>query len=103
MGGSDMSHVGFLARRVLAGWFATLAVALAFVTTAQAAYAPINHGGPPLEVAHAKLRAALRCTPSVSTNAREPILLVPGTTLTPEENFSWNYDRSLNALGLPYC
>jgi triacylglycerol esterase/lipase EstA (alpha/beta hydrolase family) len=70
---------------------------------AQAAYAPINHRGPPLEVARAKLRAALRCTPSVSTNVREPILLVPGTTLTPEENFSWNYDRALNALGLPYC
>jgi hypothetical protein len=28
--------------------------------SAQAAYAPINHSGPPLEVARAKLRAALR-------------------------------------------
>lgn len=71
--------------------------------SAQAAYAPIKHPGPRLEVPRAKLRAALRCTPSVSTDAREPILLVPGTTLTPEENFSWNYDRALNALGLPYC
>jgi triacylglycerol esterase/lipase EstA (alpha/beta hydrolase family) len=71
--------------------------------SAQAAYAPIKHPGPRLEVPRANLRAALRCTPSVSTDAREPILLVPGTTLTPEENFSWNYDRALNALGLPYC
>jgi triacylglycerol esterase/lipase EstA (alpha/beta hydrolase family) len=73
------------------------------VQSAQAAYAPIKHPGPRLEVPRAELRAALRCTPSVSTDAREPILLVPGTTLTPEENFSWNYDRALNALGLPYC
>jgi triacylglycerol esterase/lipase EstA (alpha/beta hydrolase family) len=82
----------------------TIAACVAFgAQTAQAAYAPITQKGPPLGVARAKLRAALRCTPSVSTNAREPILLVPGTTLTPEENFSWNYDRALNALGLPYC
>src|SRR5437660_287053 len=51
----------------------------------------------------AQLRAALRCTASVRTNPREPILLVPGTTLTPEENFSWNYERALDALGMPWC
>jgi triacylglycerol esterase/lipase EstA (alpha/beta hydrolase family) len=83
---------------------AAIAALFAFgAQAAQGAYAPVTHKGPRLEVARAKLRAALRCTPSVRTDAREPILLVPGTTLTPEENFSWNYDRALNALGLPYC
>jgi triacylglycerol esterase/lipase EstA (alpha/beta hydrolase family) len=70
---------------------------------ALAEYAPVTQHGPRLEVPRSLLRAALRCTPSVSTNAREPILLVPGTTLTPEENFSWNYERALNALALPWC
>jgi triacylglycerol esterase/lipase EstA (alpha/beta hydrolase family) len=70
---------------------------------ADASYAPPSKRGPRLQVPRAALRAALVCTPSVRTSAREPILLVPGTTLTPEENFSWNYDRALNALGLPYC
>lgn len=83
---------------------AMIAVIAAFATTAaQATYAPVTQRGPRLEAPHAALRKALRCTPSVSTNAREPILLVPGTTLTPEENFAWNYERALNALGLPYC
>jgi triacylglycerol esterase/lipase EstA (alpha/beta hydrolase family) len=86
---------------------AIVACALGFATlgaaSANASYAPINHPGPALEVPRAQLRAALRCTPSVGADPREPILLVPGTTLTPEENFSWNYERALNALALPYC
>jgi triacylglycerol esterase/lipase EstA (alpha/beta hydrolase family) len=76
----------------------------AFASTgAQAEYAPIKHPGPHLEVPVKLLRAALRCTASVKTDSREPILLVPGTTMTPEVNFSWNYEPALNALGLPYC
>ena len=70
---------------------------------ASAEYAPIEKHGPALQVPSTVLRAALVCTPSVRKDAREPILLVPGTTLTPEENFSWNYERALNALSLPYC
>jgi triacylglycerol esterase/lipase EstA (alpha/beta hydrolase family) len=89
--------------RLCAGVVATVALAAVFSSGAQASYAPLSHPGPPLEVPRATLQAALRCTPSVSTNPREPILLVPGTTLTPEENFSWNYERALNALGLPWC
>jgi Predicted acetyltransferases and hydrolases with the alpha/beta hydrolase fold len=70
---------------------------------AHAEYAPIDKHGPTLQVPRAELRAALSCTPSVRTDPREPILLLPGTTLTPEENFSWNYERALNDLALPYC
>jgi triacylglycerol esterase/lipase EstA (alpha/beta hydrolase family) len=76
---------------------------LAMVGVARAEYAPLNQRGPRLEVPGRLLRAALRCTPAVATNPRDPILLVPGTTLTPEANFSWNYERALTALGLPYC
>ena len=63
----------------------------------------MNQHGPALQVPGKALRAALRCTASVATDAREPILLVPGTTMTPEENFSWNYEPALVSLGLPYC
>ena len=89
-------RAGAIAAAVVGVWAST-------ASTAAAEYAPLNHRGPKLSVARSKLRAALRCTPSVKTDAREPILLVPGTTLTPEENFSWNYERALDALALPYC
>jgi triacylglycerol esterase/lipase EstA (alpha/beta hydrolase family) len=79
-----------------------LALALA-CASAEASYAPPSQRGPRLQVPRAALRAALVCTPSVRTSAREPILLVHGTTMTPEDNFSWNYERALRALGLPYC
>jgi triacylglycerol esterase/lipase EstA (alpha/beta hydrolase family) len=82
---------------------ASAALAAGGASNALAEYAPLNQRGPKLTVPSKTLRAALRCTPSVSTDPREPILLIPGTTLTPEENFSWNYERALNALGLPYC
>jgi triacylglycerol esterase/lipase EstA (alpha/beta hydrolase family) len=31
------------------------------------------------------------------------VLLVPGTTLTPSTNYSWNYERSLTAAGIAWC
>ncbi|HEV2981200.1 MAG TPA: hypothetical protein VGX51_07185 [Solirubrobacteraceae bacterium] len=88
----------------LAAAAAAISVIVALGTAgAQAAYAPIEKRGPALQVPESDLSAALRCTPSVGTNRREPIVLVPGTTLTPQENFSWNYEPALNALALPYC
>jgi triacylglycerol esterase/lipase EstA (alpha/beta hydrolase family) len=90
--------------RALALLGALTCVALSATTAAaHAEYAPLNQRGPKLEVPGKVLRAALRCTPDVATNPREPILLVPGTTMTPEINFSWNYERALSALALPYC
>jgi triacylglycerol esterase/lipase EstA (alpha/beta hydrolase family) len=90
--------------KLLAGASAVAVVAgVIAVAGAHAEYAPLKQRGPRLEVPRSKLRAALRCTPTVSTDPREPILLIPGTTLTPQENFSWNYEPALNALGLPYC
>jgi hypothetical protein len=51
----------------------------------------------------AKLDAALRCTSGISGASRNPVLLVPGTNLDPEPNFSWNYERAFAAMGWPYC
>jgi triacylglycerol esterase/lipase EstA (alpha/beta hydrolase family) len=70
---------------------------LAFTPSASAAT------GPKLSVPKASLRAALQCTPGVANARRRPILLVPGTNLDPESNYSWNYERAFKARGWPYC
>ncbi|MHC1558578.1 esterase/lipase family protein [Actinomycetospora sp. C-140] len=66
-------------------------------------YAPLDRPGPALDVAQEKLDGSLDCSPDVDDAGRAPVLLVPGTTLTAEENFSWNYERAFAAAGRPYC
>ena len=66
-------------------------------------YAPLDRPGPPLQVPAAQLVAALRCTPDVAGTTKAPVLLVPGTTLTPDVNFSWNYERAFSAHRIPWC
>ncbi|MEJ2860997.1 esterase/lipase family protein [Actinomycetospora flava] len=65
------------------------------------AYAPLDRPGPALRITDAA--DALDCTDDVDDAARPPVLLIPGTTLTAEENFSWNYERAFAAAGRPYC
>ena len=64
---------------------------------------PAAAASPPLTTPDATLRAALSCTPGVAAGGLEPVLLVPGTTLTPRENYSWSYERALDAQGRPWC
>lgn len=66
-------------------------------------YAPLGRPGPPLGVSARKLRAALACTNGIRGARRDPILLVPGTDLTPQANYSWNYERAFHALHWAYC
>ncbi len=68
-----------------------------------APYAPLNQPGPPLSVPQAALRASLYCEPSVRNAAVEPVLLNPATGVTPEENYSWNWEPALDKLGIPWC
>ena len=72
-----------------------LVAALALPGTAHAAYAPLDRPGPPLEVSAAAVDAATRCSPGIANASRAPVLLSPGTGATADENFSWNYMRSL--------
>jgi pimeloyl-ACP methyl ester carboxylesterase len=58
--------------------------------------------GPPLQATAADLAESLHCSPAVRGATRAPVLLVPGTTLTPEE-FTWNYEPALAAAGIPWC
>jgi hypothetical protein len=81
-----------------------VALALLFPAGSAAAdYAPLDKPGPALSVPTAKLQAALVCKPGVAGASRNPILLIPGTNLDPEPNFSWNYERAFDSLKWPYC
>ncbi|MGH9918192.1 MAG: esterase/lipase family protein [Nitrososphaerales archaeon] len=66
-------------------------------------YAPLNGPNPPLEVPTAQLAASLSCTSGLTDASHDPVLLVPGTALNPTDNYSWNYELGLTALGLPWC
>jgi hypothetical protein len=46
---------------------------------------------------------ALTCHGGLGHATRDPILLVPGTTLDPGINFSWNYERAFNQRHWPWC
>jgi pimeloyl-ACP methyl ester carboxylesterase len=77
---------------------------LAVAATAHAAeFAPANAPGPVLSVAKGDLRAAVSCEPGVGEAKRQPVLLVPGTTLTPDVEYSWNWEPALRQLGIPFC
>lgn len=58
---------------------------------------------PVLEQPVASLRDSLVCHTPLTGLRRDPLLLIPGTTLTPEANYHWNYIPALDALGWPYC
>lgn len=66
-------------------------------------YAPLDAPGPRLSVPKAKLRSALSCTGNLKKGGQAPVLLVPGTTVTPREDFSWNWMRDLDVRGIPHC
>jgi triacylglycerol esterase/lipase EstA (alpha/beta hydrolase family) len=80
-----------------------LMAASASAATSTGVYAPLDRPGPALSVPAATLHSALACTLGVTHAARDPILLVPGTNLEPQSNYSWNYERAFSALGWPYC
>lgn len=64
---------------------------------------PAGASGPPLDVPVPKLAGALHCHGDLAAPGRTPVLLVPGTTLAPEVNFSWNYGRVFSDGGRPWC
>lgn len=74
-------------------------LAAALVATATPALAD-DAGDPPLSVPQDLLAASLTCTEG---STGDPVLLIPGTGLTPEPNFVWNYERAFTADDRPYC
>ena len=55
------------------------------------------------QVKRSALRASFSCNMDLTDADRSPVLLVPGTTLKPDENFAWNYIPALDAMGFPVC
>jgi hypothetical protein len=100
-----MSH-GFRRLRTFVALGCAAAAALCAApgpaVAASAEFAPVNRRGPALSVPAAKLDAALACTASVA-RGRQTVLFVPGTTVNPREDYSWNWFRALDKLGRPYC
>jgi hypothetical protein len=86
---------------LVAGVLAGGGTAAATPTTGE--FAPVDRPGPQLRVPAAKLTAALSCNGPLRGVTRDPILLVPGTTMEPGVNFSWNYQRAFNRLGWRWC
>jgi hypothetical protein len=66
-------------------------------------YAPIDHPGPTLDVPTALLNESLTCTSGLGAATRDPVLVIPGTTVDPPEAYSWNYEKAFAAQGIPYC
>lgn len=66
-------------------------------------YAPLNRPGPRLSVPRADLAAALKCHGDFRGSTLEPVLLDPATGVTPEQNYSWNWERAFRAQGRPWC
>lgn len=66
-------------------------------------YAPVDTPGPAVQVPRDDLDASLRCPAALGDVDRDVVLLIPGTTVDPEESFSWNYGKALTAEAIPYC
>ncbi|GAA5113153.1 lipase [Haloechinothrix salitolerans] len=66
-------------------------------------FAPVNRPGPPLSVPKRRLAKSVRCTPDAPRAKRGVALFVHGTTVTPRENFGWNWFPAMDKLDWPYC
>jgi hypothetical protein len=45
----------------------------------------------------------VHCSKGVRNASRDPILLIPGTTLDPKVGFGWNYERAFTQRHWPWC
>lgn len=66
------------------------------------AFAPLDRPGPALWVSQAALRRAMECSGNPSRGPR-PVFLNAATSVTPEENFSWNWMKAFDAQGRYWC
>ena len=84
-----------------------VATALAPTATADAhpdgpAYAPVHRPGPALRVAKADLKAAMECSGNPRRGPR-PVFLNPATSVTPDENYAWNWENVFAAQHRYWC
>lgn len=65
-------------------------------------FAPLDRPGPRLRVPARELRQSLLCHGD-PRRGPEPVLLNPATGVTPEQNYSWNYERAFTAQHRAWC
>jgi triacylglycerol lipase len=81
-----------------------LALLLGFVLLLPAGGAVGAPADPPLTEPSAALRRATTCDPGERLrSAKAVVLLVHGTATTPQESWSWGYERALRADGFALC
>lgn len=90
---------GPAAATLLAG----LVLGIGTATATAQEFAPVDRPGPPLRPTPQEIDTSLRCTSDVEGARRDPVLLLAGTTVNTDENFSWNHVRALKAIGVPVC
>lgn len=66
-------------------------------------FAPIDRPGPALSVPDATLAKSVVCSANLERSRRDVVLFVHGTTMTPGENFEWNWLRAMTQGDRPYC
>ena len=66
-------------------------------------FAPLDRPGPALQVPAATLQTALQCSGDFANSTLEPVLLSPATGVTPDQNYSWNYEKAFTAQHRPWC
>jgi hypothetical protein len=66
-------------------------------------FAPVDRPGPALSVPAGQLAKSVTCTANATDASRDVVLFAPGTTLTPQENYGWNWFPAMDKLGWPYC
>ncbi|MGW6730151.1 lipase family alpha/beta hydrolase [Nocardia sp. NPDC055029] len=98
----------YIARRIMTTGLAAATAIVLTVSAAPAAgdprpFAAVDVPGPALSVPDDQLAASITCTPAAHSAERNVVLFVPGTGLTPEENYRLGWFRSLDQLGWPYC
>ncbi len=70
---------------------------------AKADFASLDQPGPALEIPEAQLDAALNCPEDLESATKSPVLLIPGTRLSAEANYGWNWKQALEPSGIPVC
>lgn len=98
-----------LMRRVMSALVAVLVLAglatclpSANAATSPSPYAPLTRSGPALTVPAATRAAAMTCHGD-PTSPLAPVYLNPATSVTPEENYSWNWMKVFTAQGRYWC
>jgi triacylglycerol lipase len=84
------------------GMIRVLSTLIALATTCAVA-GPAQASDPGLEVSHATVVSGLHCTGDLDGSAYRPVLFLHGITSDSQANWSWNWDRALDARLWAHC